>query len=71
MLVKKWKEAAEGAAKFHGGRLRLLHRYIAYTDGDRCVELACQPFAQFHKEWVLETVRGIEYKYNARKRQSS
>jgi hypothetical protein len=35
------------------------------------VELTCQPFAQFQKEWVLETVRGIEYKYNARKRQGS
>jgi hypothetical protein len=35
------------------------------------VELICQPFAQFQKEWVLETVRGMEYKYNARKRQES
>jgi hypothetical protein len=44
---------------------------IAYTDGDMCVELTCQPFAQFQKEWVLETIRGIEYKYNARRRQVS
>jgi hypothetical protein len=35
------------------------------------VELTCQPFAQFQKEWALETVRGIEYKYNARRRQGS
>jgi superfamily II DNA or RNA helicase len=50
---------------------RFPDRYIicvAYTDGDRCVELICQPFAQFQKEWILETVRGIEYKYNARKK---
>jgi hypothetical protein len=35
------------------------------------VELTCQHFAQFQKEWTLETVRGIEYKYNAREGQGS
>jgi hypothetical protein len=35
------------------------------------VELTRQHFAQFQKEWVLETVRGIEYKYDARRRQGS
>lgn len=41
---------------------------VAYVDGDRCVELRCTPFAQFQREWTLETVRGIEYKYNARRK---
>lgn len=41
---------------------------IAYVDGDKCEEVECLLFSEFQKKWVLETVRGIEYKYNARRR---
>jgi hypothetical protein len=29
-------------------------------------EVSCTTFEEFQRRWVLETVRGIEYKYNAR-----
>jgi hypothetical protein len=28
-------------------------------------EVSCMTFEEFQRRWVLETVRGIEYKYNA------
>jgi len=72
----KWVGKREDPISFTANEIDFASRFpdryiicIAYVDGDRCVELACQPFAQFQKEWVLETVRGIEYKYNARRRQ--
>ncbi|MGC8542541.1 MAG: SNF2-related protein [Vulcanisaeta sp.] len=40
---------------------------IAYVDNDKCEDLECVTFIEFQRKWVLETVRGIEYKYNARK----
>jgi superfamily II DNA or RNA helicase len=74
----KWVGRRDDPISFTANEIDFASRFpdryivcIAYTDGDRCVELTCQHFAQFQKEWVLETVRGIEYKYNARKRQSS
>jgi hypothetical protein len=74
----KWVGRRDDPISFTANEIDFASRFpdryivcIAYTDGDRCVELACKPFAQFQKEWVLETVRGIEYKYNARKRQGS
>jgi superfamily II DNA or RNA helicase len=74
----KWVGRRDDPISFTANEIDFASRFpdryivcIAYTDGDRCVELACQPFAQFQKEWVLETVRGIEYKYNARRRQVS
>jgi hypothetical protein len=74
----KWVGRRDDPISFTANEIDFASRFpdryivcIAYTDGDRCVELTCQPFAQFQKEWVLETVRGIEYKYNARKRQVS
>jgi len=29
-------------------------------------EVNCVTFEEFQRMWVLETVRGLEYKYNAR-----
>ncbi|WP_243681256.1 helicase-related protein [Vulcanisaeta souniana] len=40
---------------------------IAYVNNDKCEDLECMTFVEFQKKWILETVRGIEYKYNARK----
>ena len=40
---------------------------IAYVSNDGCENLECVTFTEFQKKWILETVRGIEYKYNARK----
>ncbi len=72
----KWVGRREDPISFTANEIDFASRFpdryiicIAYVDGDKCVELACQPFAQFQKEWVLETVRGIEYRYNARRRQ--
>jgi len=74
----KWVGRRDDPISFTANEIDFASRFpdryiicIAYTDGDKCVELTCQHFAQFQKEWVLETVRGIEYKYNARKRQGS
>jgi len=74
----KWVGRRDDPISFTANEIDFASRFpdryivcIAYTDGDRCVELTCQHFAQFQKEWVLETVRGIEYKYNARRRQDS
>jgi len=74
----KWVGRRDDPISFTANEIDFASRFpdryivcIAYTDGDRCVELTCQPFAQFQKEWALETVRGIEYKYNARRRQGS
>jgi superfamily II DNA or RNA helicase len=74
----KWVGRRDDPISFTANEIDFASRFpdryivcIAYTDGDRCVELTCQPFARFQKEWVLETVRGIEYKYNARRRQGS
>ncbi|AEA13175.1 helicase domain protein [Thermoproteus uzoniensis 768-20] len=74
----KWIGKREEPFSFTANEIDFASRYpdryiicTAYVEGDRCVELSCTPFVQFQKEWVLETVRGIEYKYNARKRPSS
>ncbi|AFA38041.1 DNA or RNA helicases of superfamily II [Pyrobaculum oguniense TE7] len=40
---------------------------VAYVEGDDCISLDCLPFAEFQKKWIFETVRGLEYKYNARR----
>lgn len=40
---------------------------IAYVNNDKCEKFECMTFVEFQKNWILETVRGIEYKYNARK----
>jgi len=71
----KWVGRRDDPISFTANEIDFASRFpdryivcIAYTDGDKCVELTCQPFAQFQKEWALETVRGIEYKYNARRR---
>ncbi|ABL78385.1 SNF2-related protein [Thermofilum pendens] len=44
---------------------------IAYVDRDYCEDVECYYFNEFQKKWVLETVRGIEYKYNARKKKGA
>ncbi|AET34265.1 SNF2-related protein [Pyrobaculum ferrireducens] len=74
----KWIGKREEPFSFTANEIDFASRYpdryiicTAYVEGDRCVELSCIPFAQFQREWVLETVRGIEYKYNARRRSSS
>ncbi|NAZ33309.1 MAG: DEAD/DEAH box helicase family protein [Pyrobaculum sp.] len=71
----KWVGRRDDPISFTANEIDFASRFpdryiicIAYTDGDKCVELTCQPFTQFQKEWALETVRGIEYKYNARRR---
>jgi len=42
---------------------------VAYVDRDACVEVECVPFAEFQKRWILQTERGIEYRYLAYKRE--
>jgi superfamily II DNA or RNA helicase len=39
---------------------------IVYMSDGELHEVNCMTFEEFQKRWVLETVRGIEYKYNAR-----
>lgn len=38
---------------------------IAYVDGDKCVDVQCMTFLEFQKSWILMTIRGLEYRYNA------
>ena len=72
----KWMGRREDPVSFTANEIDFASRFpdryiicVAYVDGDMCVDLLCQPFAQFQREWTLETVRGIEYKYNAKRRQ--
>lgn len=74
----KWAGSRDDYISFTANEIDFASRFpsryiicVAYVDGDRCLDLSCTPFAQFQREWVLETVRGIEYKYNARRRSSS
>jgi len=39
---------------------------IVYMSDGELHEVNCMTFEEFQRRWVLETVRGIEYKYNAR-----
>jgi len=42
---------------------------VAYVDRGACVEVECVPFAEFQKRWILQTERGIEYRYLAYRRE--
>jgi len=42
---------------------------VAYVDRDACIEVECVPFAEFQKRWILQTERGIEYRYLAYRRE--
>jgi len=39
---------------------------VVYMSDGELHEVNCMTFEEFQRRWVLETVRGIEYKYNAR-----
>jgi len=39
---------------------------VVYMSDSGLHEVSCMTFEEFQRRWVLETVRGIEYKYNAR-----
>ena len=72
----KWVRYAEDPISFTANEIDWASRFpdrhivcVAYVDGDRCVSVECTPFTEFQRRWVLETIRGIEYRYNARKRQ--
>jgi superfamily II DNA or RNA helicase len=39
---------------------------VVYMSEGGLHEVSCMTFEEFQRRWVLETVRGIEYKYNAR-----
>ncbi|WP_069806662.1 SNF2-related protein [Vulcanisaeta thermophila] len=43
---------------------------IAYVDDYGCKETECMTFEEFQRRWILETVRGIEYKFNARRKEN-
>jgi len=38
---------------------------VVYMSDGGLHEVSCMTFEEFQRRWVLETVRGIEYKYNA------
>ena len=38
---------------------------VVYISEGNLSEVNCVPFEEFQRMWVLETVRGLEYKYNA------
>jgi len=44
---------------------------VAYVDRDACVEVECIPSAEFQKKWILQTERGIEYRYLAYRREGA
>jgi len=69
----KWVGARDDPISFTANEIdfasRFSDRYIicvVYVDENKCVEgPICQTFREFLGGWKLETVRGIEYKYNA------
>ena len=73
----KWIRLRDDPISFTANEIDFASRFparyivcVAYVEGDNCDEVICMPFSEFQKEWILETVRGLEYKYNARRKTS-
>jgi len=71
----KWAGRRGGPPSFTADEVDWASRFadrhiicVAYVDRDACIEVECIPSAEFQKKWILQTERGIEYRYLAYRR---